>query len=82
MSSSAQSIPMDWEELQRITRRPALILIREAVEIGLKDEYTNEEFKKLNRNGDISKQFENDIRTFIFYCLEMSDKLLIENNKN
>ena len=82
MTNLAQTIPMNWDELNMIKRRPALILIREAVEMGLKFEYSSVEFKQLNRNGDITKHFDNDIRTFILYCQEVSDKMLIENSKH
>lgn len=74
-----QYITMDWSEMKKVKKWPSLTIVREAVKIGIKECYSSSEYEKLNRYKDIDKVAKGDIHSFMFFCLEVYDKMLIEN---
>ena len=77
--SQVQHIPMDWSEMKKIKKWPSITIVKDAMKIGIKECYTEEEMKKLNRYNDIDKVSKGDIYSFVLFCHEVYDKMLIEN---
>lgn len=75
----AQMIPMDWSSLEGI-KVPSKEILKLAAKIGIKESYNEEEYNKLNKNNDISKRFNGDIISFVIFCHEINDRILIESS--
>lgn len=74
-----QQVAMDWSKMKKVKKWPSLTIVREAVKIGIKESYSEHEYEKLNRYKDIEKVAAGDIHSFIMFCHEAYDKMLIEN---
>jgi uncharacterized protein YcsI (UPF0317 family) len=75
-----QHLPTDWSELNKIRKFPAQQIVNDAVRMGIKEKYSDVEYKKLNRNGDITKTSKGDIFSFVILCSELFDRDLIKKS--
>jgi len=76
-SNLSQHLLTDYSELERIRKLPSMQIVSDAIKIGIKESYSQQEYEKLNRNKDISKTTKGDILSFVFLCHEIYDKSLI-----
>lgn len=68
------TVPVVYDSLDRIKKRPSKDVIKDAMKIGIKECYSETEFVKLNRNNDITRITKGDIFTFVVVCHEMYDQ--------